>query len=123
MLQLHDLAKQREKSTRSDFKIKNLASKTKSGIRDRYEKSFGNQPNHGNRGNQSWTAGMRARYLIAQVEKKLYDARVAAKEAVIKSGYALLRKPYPSRSQRWRDKLDRGYANYKPKKKKKKGGL
>lgn len=60
---------------------------------------------------------MQARYLIAQIEKKLYDARVAAKKAVVKSGYALFRKPYPSRSQRWRDKLDKGYAKYKPKKK------
>lgn len=100
--------------------------KTKSSIKDRYEKSFGEIP-HGQRpynGNiyrqkcgeeePQWTKSMQARYFILKVDKKLYDARVATKEAVVNSGYKLLRKHRRSESQRWRDRLDKGYANYNP---------
>lgn len=57
---------------------------------------------------------MRAKYFISKVDKKLYDARVTAKEVVVSSGYKLFRKHRRSRSQRWRDRLDQGYANYVP---------
>lgn len=101
----------------SDSKIKKFVKKTKSDIKDRYEKSFGDKSDRGNKGEKPWTAGMKVRYLVAQIDKQLYDACVGAKKVVVKSGYALFRKPYQSRSQRWRDKLDKGYANYRPKKK------